>query len=311
MKNERRVVVTGIGIISPVGNNVDDFWASLVEGKTGIGLISKFDTSDLKTRIAGEVKNFNPEPLIDIREQRRMDKFTQYAIVAATEAVENSGIDVENTDPYRVGVIIGSGIGGIDTLEKQNKIYQTKGHARISAFYISSMITDMAAGQVAIRYGFKGPNYATTSACASSSHALGSAFHAIQRDDADIIVAGGAECSITPTSLAGFTNMKALSRRNDEPEKAARPFDIDRDGFVMSEGSAILILEELAHARKRGASILGEMTGAAFTADGFHITNPDPAGGGAAKAMELAVSKSGMNMGDVDYINCHCPSTQA
>ena len=296
MENERRVVVTGIGVISPVGNNIDDFWTSLVEGKSGIDLIKKFDTSDLKTRIAGEVKNFNPEPLIDVREQRRMDKFTQYAVVAATEAVENSGFDVDKVDPYRVGVIIGSGIGGIDTLEKQNKVYNTKGHARISAFYISSMITDMAAGQVAIRYGFKGPNYATTSACASSSHALGSAFHAIQRDDADIIVAGGAESSVTPTSLAGFTNMKALSRRNDEPQKAARPFDRDRDGFVMSEGSVILIMEELKHARKRGATILGEMTGAGYTADGYHITNPSPGGESAAKAMEVAVSKSGMNM---------------
>ena len=311
MGNERRVVVTGIGIISPVGNNVDDFWKAIVEGKSGIGLITRFDPGDAKTRIAGEVKNFNPEPVIDTHEVKRMDLFSQYALCATAEAVERSGLRIDSEDPFRVGVIIGSGIGGIDTLEKQSEVYLTKGHSRVSAFYISSMITNIAAGNIAMKFGFQGPNYATTSACASSAHALGNAYYSILRNEVDAMVAGGTESSITPTSLAGFTNMRALSRRNDEPEKAARPFDIDRDGFVMSEGSCVLILEELEHAKKRGATILAEMTGVAYTADAYHITAPHPEGVGASKAMELAVERSGRNMEDVDYINCHCPSTPA
>jgi len=311
MGNERRVVVTGIGVISPVGNTVDDFWKAIVEGKNGIGLITRFDPGDSKTRIAGEVKNFNPEPVIDAHEVRRMDLFSQYALCAAAEAIERSGIQADREDPFRIGVIIGSGIGGINTLEKQCEAYLTKGHARVSAFYISSMITNIAAGNIAMKYGFMGPNYATTSACASSAHALGNAYYSILRSDVDTMVAGGTESSITPTALAGFTNMRALSRRNETPENASRPFDVDRDGFVMSEGSCVLILEELGHAKKRGATIFAEMTGAAYTADAYHITAPHPEGIGAAKAMEIAVEKSGKNMEDVDYINCHCPSTPA
>jgi len=311
MVNERRVVVTGFGAVSPVGNNIDELWKALVQGKSGISTISKFDATDFKTRIAGEVKNFNPEPVIDPREVRRMDLFTQFALYAAAEAIEKSGLSFEQEDPFRTGVIIGSGIGGINILEKQVETYLNKGPSRISAFYIAGMITDIAPGYIAMKYGLLGPNYATTSACASGAHAIGDSYHAILRGDADIMITGGTEGAISPTSLAGFINIQALSRRNDEPEKAARPFDIDRDGFVMAEGAGVLVLEELEHARKRGASILAEITGVGFTADGYHITAPHPDGIGAARAMEIAIKQSGMSMDEVDYINCHCPSTPA
>ncbi|MBN1290796.1 MAG: beta-ketoacyl-ACP synthase II [Candidatus Latescibacteria bacterium] len=311
MENERRVVVTGLGTVCPVGNTVDDYWKAIVKGKSGIGKITKFDASDFKTQIAGEIKNFDPEPIIDAREAKRMDLFSQYALYAAAEAIEKSGLDYKNEDSFNIGVIVGSGIGGINVLEKTNETYLTKGHSRVSAFYISGMITDMASGHIAMSYGFRGPNFATTSACASGAHAIGSSYYAILRGDADVMITGGSEGSISPTSLAGFTNIKALSRRNDEPEKAARPFDIDRDGFVMSEGAGIIVLEELDHALKRGATILAEMTGAGYTADAYHITAPHPEGIGAARAMENAIARSGKTKGDVDYINCHCPSTPA
>ncbi|MFC1489923.1 beta-ketoacyl-ACP synthase II [Candidatus Latescibacterota bacterium] len=311
MAAERKVVVTGIGVISPIGNSVDEFWTSLINGKSGIGTITKFDASDFKTQIAGEVKNFDPEPVIDAREARRIDLFSQYALCSAAEAIGNSGLSIENEDPFKIGVIFGSGIGGINVLETQIEKYLDKGPSRISPFYITGMITDICAGHIAMKYGLMGPNYVTTSACASSCHAIGDAYYAIQRGDADVIVAGGAEGSISPTSIAGFINIKALSRRNDEPEKAVRSFDIDRDGFVMSEGSATLILEELEHAEKRGANILAEISGAGFTADGYHITSPHPEGLGASKAMEIAIGRSGKTLDDVDYINCHAPSTPA
>ena len=311
MVAERRVVVTGMGVISPVGKTVDEFWESLINGKSGIRTITKFDASDFKTRIAGEVKDFDPEPIISAKEARRIDLFSQYALCSTVQAVEQSGVSFENEDPFRVGVIYGSGIGGINTLEKQIEIFIAKGPSRISPFYIPGMITDICAGHIAIKYGLMGPNYVTTSACASSAHAIGSAYHTIVRGDADVIITGGTEGSISPTSMAGFINIQALSRRNDEPEKAARPFDRDRDGFIMSEGSATLILEELDHAQKRGAPVLAEITGAGFTADGHHITSPHPDGLGASKAMEIAIKKSGMQKESVDYINCHCPSTPA
>ncbi len=311
MVAERRVVVTGMGVISPVGKTVDEFWESLINGKSGIRTITKFDASDFKTRIAGEVKDFDPEPIISAKEARRIDLFSQYALCSTVQAVEQSGVSFENEDPFRVGVIYGSGIGGINTLEKQIEIFIAKGPSRISPFYIPGMITDICAGHIAIKYGLMGPNYVTTSGCASSAHAIGSAYHTIVRGDADVIIAGGTESAVTPTSMAGFINIQALSRRNDEPEKAARPFDRDRDGFIMSEGSATLILEELDHAQKRGAPVLAEITGAGFTADGHHITSPHPDGLGASKAMEIAIKKSGMQKESVDYINCHCPSTPA
>ncbi len=307
----RRVVVTGMGVISPVGNNVDEFWSSLIEGKSGITTVTKFDPSDFKTRIAGEVKNFNPEPILDAKEIRRIDLFSQYAICAATEAVQQSGLSFEDEDSFATGVILGSGIGGINVLEKQIEIYLDKGPNRISPFYITGMISDIVAGHVAHKFEVHGPNYVTTSACASGAHAIGSAYHTIIRGDVDIMITGGTESAITPTAMAGFVNIQALSRRNDEPEKASRPFNRDRDGFVMSEGAGVIILEELEHARKRGADILAEMTGVGFTADAYHITAPHPDGIGAVRAMEMALKNSGMEKDNVDYINCHCPSTPA
>ena len=307
----RRVVATGFGVLSPVGNSVKEFWDSLVKGKSGIGPITKFDASNFKTRIAGELKDFNPEPIIEKRDARRIDLFSQYGICAVAEAVQQSALSFENEDLYRIGVIFGTGIGGINILEHQVETFLTKGPSRISPFYITGMITDMVAGLIAIKYGIKGPNYVTTSACASGAHAIGSAYSAIARGEADCMITGGSEGSITPTSIAGFININALSRRNDEPEKASRPFDRDRDGFVMSEGAGAIVLEELEHARNRGAPILAEMTGVGFTCDAYHITAPHPEGEGASKAIELAIENSGMRIEDVDYINCHCPSTPA
>ena len=303
----RRVVVTGIGVISPIGNNVSDFWNSLIEGKSGIGPITRFDTTDFKTKFAGEVKNFNPEPLIEPKEARHLDLFSQYGICASEEAVKSSGISFDDMDPFSSGVVLGTGIGGIGVLEKQVEVLLTKGAGRVSPFYIPGMITDIVAGHISMRYGLMGPNFVTTSACASSAHAIGTAFHIIQRGDADVMISGGTEGSITPSSIAGFINIQALSRRNDE--KASRPFNKDRDGFVAGEGAVVFILEELEHALKRKANIVAEITGAGFTADAFHVTAPHPEGLGAAKAMEIAIRQSGMEKKDVDYINCHCPST--
>ncbi len=309
MINERRVVVTGIGVLSPIGNFVEDFWDSLVNGKSGIGEITKFDASEMKTRIAGEIKNFNPEPVIDSKEARRIDFFSQYALVATAEAVEKSELNFEDMDPFRCGVIYGSGIGGINVLEQQVNLYAAKGPGRISPFYITGMIVDIVAGHISMKYKLMGPNYATVSACASSAHAVGNAFYTIQRGDADVMLAGGSEGAISPTSMAGFINNQALSRRNDEPERASRPYDIDRDGFVMGEGAATLVLEELEHAKKRGATILAEITGAGFTGDGYHITQPHPEGLGASRAMKIAIEQSGKNNEEVDYINTHGTST--
>jgi len=311
MSAERRVVITGMGVISPVGNMIDEFWDSLVNVRSGISTVTKFDVSEFKTRIAGEIKNYDPEKVMDAKEIKRLDLFSQYALYSTAEAVEQSGISFENMDPFKAGVIFASGIGGISSLEKQIGIYVNKGPTRISPFYIPSMITDICAGHIAMKYGIMGPNFVTTSACASSAHALGTAYHTIKRGDADVMITGGSEAAVTPTSMAGFINIQALSRRNDEPEKAARPFDRDRDGFVMSEGSAALILEEFEHAKNRGAPLLAEITGTGFTADGYHVTAPHPEGLGAAKAMEQAIERSGMRKEDVDYINCHCPSTPA
>jgi len=311
MSGERRVVVTGMGVISPIGSTVKEFWDSLENGRSGIGTITRFDVSNFKTRIAGEVKNFNPEGIIEPKEVRHLDLFSQYALYAVDQAVRDSGIDFERIDLFRAGAVFGTGIGGINFLEQQMEIYLTKGPGRISPFYITGMITDIVAGHIAMKYKLMGPNFVTTSACASSAHAVGEGFYSIKRGDADIMVTGGAEGSISPTSLAGFINIQALSRRNDEPGKASRPFDRDRDGFVMSEGAAALILEELESARKRGAHIYAEISGMGYTADGYHVTAPHPDGLGASKSMELALERSGMNKNDVDYINCHCPSTQA
>jgi 3-oxoacyl-[acyl-carrier-protein] synthase II len=306
---KRRVVVTGMGVISPVGKDLKTFWDSLVNGRSGVGVISRFDASEYKTRIAAEVKDFNPEPIISAKDARRIDLFSQFGLCAAAEAVAHCGMEFEREDPFNCGVIFGSGIGGINVLEEQNQIYLTKGPGRVSPFYITGMIADIAAGQISIRYGLMGPNFATVSACATSAHSVGTAYQTIAYGDADVMLCGGSEGAISPTSIAGFINNQALSRRNDEPQRASRPFDKDRDGFIMGEGGAVLVLELLEHAQARGAEILAEITGVGFTADAHHITSPHPEGLGASKAMELAVARSGMNLTNVGYINVHGTST--
>jgi 3-oxoacyl-[acyl-carrier-protein] synthase II len=309
MGSARRVVITGMGVISPVGNTADEFWDSLVQGKSGIGPVTRFDASEFKSRIAGEVKDFHPETVIDPHEVRRLDYFSQYAICSADQAIRQSGLNMDNEDPFRVGVIFGSGIGGINMLEEQVGIYLSRGPGRVSPFYIPGMISDIASGHIAIMHGYRGPNYATTSACASGANAIGSAYHEIILGNADVMITGGCEGTISPTSMAGFINIKALSRRNDEPERASRPFDKERDGFVLGEGGAAVVIEELEHARARGAAIFAEITGVGFTGDAYHITAPHPEGIAAAKAMEIAVAKSGMRAEDIDYINTHGTST--
>ena len=305
----RRVVATGFGVLSPVGNSVKEFWDSLVKGKSGIGPITKFDASNFKTRIAGELKDFNPEPIIEKRDARRIDLFSQYGICAVAEAVQQSALSFENEDLYRIGVIFGSGIGGINILEQQVETFLTKGPSRISPFYITGMITDMVAGLIAIKYGIKGPNYVTTSACASGAHAIGSAYSAIARGEADCMITGGSEGSITPTSIAGFININALSRRNDEPEKASRPFDRDRDGFVMGEGSGILILEELDYARKRGARIYGEIFGYGLSGEAFHMTALEESGKNVVRCIKNCLKEGNIGLDQVDYLNAHGTST--
>ncbi len=308
--SKKRVVVTGLGVISPVGSGKEKFWENLIAGNSGIGPITKFDASEMPTRIAGEVKDFNVLDFIDKKEARRMDLFTQYAVSAAKMAVNDSKLDLEKVDLTRVGVILGSGIGGISTLEEQHKVLLEKGPSRVSPFMTPMMIVNMAAGQISIHLGAKGPNFTVVTACASGTNAIGDAFKYIQRGDADIVLTGGTESSITPLSFAGFCSMKALSTRNDEPTKASRPFDKKRDGFVMGEGSAILVLESLEHALKRNASIYAEVLGYAATADAHHITAPAPDGEGAARAMALAIQDAQIKPSDIDYINAHGTSTE-
>ncbi|MEW6413595.1 MAG: beta-ketoacyl-ACP synthase II [Candidatus Zixiibacteriota bacterium] len=305
-----RVVITGMGVITPVSNSLDGFWKALLEGRSGIAPITRFDASAYPTRIVGEVKDFNPDNYMDKKEARRMDLSEQYAMAASEQAINDSGINLETVDKDRCGVVIGSGIGGISTFEKQHSLLENSGPGRVSPFFIPMMIIDMCAGLVSIRYGFRGPNYATVSACASSAHALANAFHIIQRGEADIMIAGGAEATITPTALAGFCQAKALSTRNDEPERASRPFDKDRDGFVMGEGAAIIVLESLEHAKARGARVYAEFLGAGSTADAHHITAPHPDGYGARKSIELAIKYAGITNDQVDYVNTHGTSTE-
>lgn len=304
-----KVVVTGIGVVSPIGNTVDELWSSLLEGKSGIGPVTRFDTSAYPTKIAAEVKNLDVDAFIEKKESRRMDIFEQYALVASEQAIKDSGLNLEKTDLDKCGVVIGSGIGGISTFEKQHNVLEKSGLRRVSPFFIPMLIIDMCAGRVSIKYGFRGPNYATVSACSSSAHAIMDAMYVIQRGQADVMVAGGAESTITPMTFAGFCQAKAISTRNDEPEKASRPFDIDRDGFVIGEGSAILILESYEHAKARGARIYGELLGAGLTSDAYHITAPNPDGHGAGRAMEMALKDAGIEREQVDYINTHGTST--
>jgi 3-oxoacyl-[acyl-carrier-protein] synthase II len=298
-----------MGVITPLGNSVDEFWNSLLEGKSGIGPVTRFDVSEYPARIAGEVKDFDGSSCIEKKELRRMDLAEQYAIVATDKALKDAGIDLQSIDLDRCGVVIGSGIGGITTFEKQHSLLMESGPDRVSPFFIPMMIIDMCAGLVSIRFGFRGPNYATVSACASSAHAIADSFWIIQRGEADIMVTGGSEATITPTSLAGFCQAKALSTRNDEPERASRPFDKERDGFVMGEGAAILILESYEHATARGARIYGEVLGAGMTADAYHITAPHPEGYGARRAMELALQSAHLTADKIDYINTHGTAT--
>ncbi|MEJ8553703.1 beta-ketoacyl-ACP synthase II [Tepidibacter sp. Z1-5] len=306
---KRRVVVTGIGCVTPIGIGTDVFWNNIKNGVCGIDQITRFDTTEFATKIAAEVKDFEASDFIDKKEAKRMDRFTQYAVAASKMAMEDSNIDTDNIDKNRFGVIVGSGIGGIETLEEQHKRLLEKGPKRVSPFFVPMMITNMASGQISIMCGAKGPNTSVVTACASSTHAIGDAFKAIQRGDAEIMISGGAESPITPLAVAGFCTMKAMSTRNDDPKGASRPFDKDRDGFIMGEGAGMLILEELEHAQKRNAKIYAELVGYGLTADAYHMTAPADGGEGAARSMEMAINDAGLKIEDVDYINAHGTST--
>ncbi|MEW6724634.1 MAG: beta-ketoacyl-ACP synthase II [Bacillota bacterium] len=305
----RRVVVTGLGLVTPVGQTVDTFWDNLLAGNSPIDTITRFDASAFSTRIAAEVRDFDPSDIIDRKDARRMDRFTQFAVVAAVRAIQDSGIDLAQEDPETIGVWIGSGIGGMETMEAQAVILREKGPDRVSPFFVPMLIANMAAGQTSITLGAKGPCGGPVSACATGTDAIGHAFRLVQRGEATIVVSGGTEASITPLGLAGFCSAKAMSTRNDEPKRASRPFDLDRDGFVMGEGSGVLILEELEHARTRGARIYAELVGYGATADAYHVVQPAPGGEGGARAMALAIRDAGVTPDEVGYINAHGTST--
>ncbi|QUH20863.1 beta-ketoacyl-ACP synthase II [Alkaliphilus sp. B6464] len=306
---ERRVVITGIGCITPVGTGKEEFWKSLTTGVSGIDYITKFDTEDFTTKIAAEVKDFNVEDYIDKREAKKMDRFTQFAVAAAQMAVNDGQLNIEKINTERFGVILGSGVGGIETLEEQSKKLFEKGPKRVSPFFIPMIISNMGSGQVSIALGAKGPNTTIVTACAASTNAIGEAFRTIQKGDADIMITGGAEASITPLSIAGFCSMKAMSTNNDNPKKASRPFDANRDGFIMGEGAGILLIEELEHALERGATIYGEVIGYGTSADAYHITAPAPDGEGGARAMSSALKDANIDYNSIDYINAHGTST--
>jgi 3-oxoacyl-[acyl-carrier-protein] synthase II len=306
---KRRVVITGLGIISPVGNDVNSFWGSLCAGKSGIGKITHFDTAEYDSKIAGEVKDFDPARYISPKDVKRTDRFTQFAIAAAKMALEDSGLDLASSDPYRMGAIVGSGIGGIHTIEKEYKVLMSKGPSRISPFFIPMLIVNMASGMIAIKLGLKGPNSCSVTACASSNHCFGEALRLIQNGYADVIFSGGSEAAIWPLGVGGFCASKALSTRNDEPEKASRPFDKQRDGFVMAEGSAIVVFEEYEQAKKRGADIYAEVTGFGMSCDAYHMTAPDPEGAGAIRCMQQALIDADMKPEEIEYINAHGTST--
>lgn len=306
---KKRVVITGMGVITPIGHSVEEYWAGLLAGRSGIATITRFDTASFPTRIAGEIKQFDVTRYVEKKESRRMDLVGQYAMAAAVQAMEHSGISPDAIDRDRAGVIVGSGIGGIGTFEEQHSKLEGAGPGRVSPFFIPMMIIDMAAGLISMRYGFHGPNYATVSACCSSAHAIADAFRTIQRDEADIMVTGGSEATITPTSLAGFCQAQALSERNDEPHRASRPFDVNRDGFVMGEGGAMVVLESYDHAVARGATIHAELLGAGMSGDAYHMTAPHPDGYGARRAMESALRDAQLSPDSIDYINAHATST--
>lgn len=312
--SNRRVVITGTGIITALGTGTEKNWQAMLAGQSGIGPITRFELGKIDTRFAGEVKDFQPEQFIERREVRRMDLFAQYALAAADMAVKESGLPIgpdapHGYQPEKVGVIVGSGIGGLSSLEEQYRKGLEKGFDRLSPFFIIQMIINMAPGLISMRYNCKGPNWSPVSACATSAHAIGEAWKSIRLGECDAVIAGGAEASITPLGMGGFSVMKALSNRNDDPARASRPFDKERDGFVMGEGAGIIVLEELEHAKKRGANILAELVGYGANSDAYHVTQPAPEGEGAARCMRLALDSAGMNPEDVGYINAHGTST--
>ena len=312
--NKRRVVVTGCGVISCVGNDVKSFWDAVVNGRCGLGPVTRFDVSEYRTRIAGEVKDFDVCKYLSFKESKRMDLFCHYAIAAADEAMQSAGLPTNgewgNVNPDRVGVLVSSGIGGLETITDQAKTLFEKGPGRISPLMIPMMISDISSGNISIRYGARGPNMAIVTACATGCHSIGESYWMVARDDADIMICGGTEASITKLGIAGFCAEKAMSTRNDDPLHASRPFDRDRDGFVMSEGSGVLILEELEHAKKRGATILAEVVGYGLSGDGYHITSPAPDGNGGARAIKMAMRHAGIAPEDISYINAHGTSTE-
>ncbi len=308
-RDQVRVVITGMGAITPIGASTEEIWTSLVEGRSGTGEITLFDAEGFDSRVAGEVKGFDPRQLLDAKEARRTDRFIQFAVAATRSALESASLIVDDSNRERTGVLIGSALGGIGTAERELNVLATRGPKRVSPFFIPMYLADMASGYVAIDVGAQGPNLATLSACASSAHAIGEATEMIRRGAADVMLAGGSEAAVTPGSVAGFCALNALSTRNDEPTTASRPFDATRDGFVVAEGAAILVLERLEHAQRRGARLLAEVSGYGMSGDAFHIVQPTPDGSGAAKAMRLAVESSGLQPRNVDYINAHGTST--
>jgi 3-oxoacyl-[acyl-carrier-protein] synthase II len=308
-KLRRRVVITGMGAVTPLGLNVVEFWNNLIAGKSGIGKITQFDATGYDTTIAAEVKGFDPNNFIDKKTAKRMDPFTHFALAAAEMAVSDSQLNLEKEDRNRIGVVFGSGIGGMWTYYYQTRELFQNGPNRVSPLFVPMMIADIAAGYIAIRHNIKGPNYATTSACATASHAIADSMMLIERGSADVMITGGSEASICPIGIAGFNSMRAMSTRNDEPQKASRPFDAKRDGFVMGEGGSVLVLEELEHAKNRGAKIYAEIAGIGLTGDAHHITAPAPGGEGAVRSMSLSIKDAGLKPTDIDYINAHGTST--
>ena len=306
----RRVVVTGMSVITALGSEINEFWDRLCAGKSGVGRLGRFDCSDFKVNFGGEVKDFRPEEHFDSKEAKRLDRFSQFALAAAQKAIRQSGIDFKAVhDPYRCGVIIGSGIGGLNEIEEQHAKLFDRGPSRVSPFMIPKLMVNAASGNISVQFGLKGPSSAVATACASASNAIGDAFRLIQHDVADVLVAGGSEAAITPMGLSGFARMGALSTRNDSPESASRPFDRDRDGFVLAEGAGVVVLEEFEHAKKRGAQIFGEVLGYGMSSDGSHMTAPDPEGAGAARAMSLSLKDARLSVAEIEYINAHGTST--
>ncbi|MFH1454273.1 MAG: beta-ketoacyl-ACP synthase II [Armatimonadota bacterium] len=309
MQNNKRVVITGMGIVSSLGSKIDTFWDNLINGRSGISDITYFDTTNFATKFAGQVKDFNVQDYIQPKEIRKLDKFLHYAIGATKTALADANLEINEENSDRIGALVGSGIGGMETLENQFRVLFERGPSKVSPFFIPMMISNMASGQLGIFFGIRGPNLSIMTACATGAHSIGEACHIIKRGEADVMIAGGTEAAITPMSVAGFCALRALSTKNDNPQEASRPFDKDRDGFVMSEGAGILILEDLEHAKKRGATIYGEIVGYGASEDAYHITMPDPEGKGASLAMNAAIKNAGITPDKIDYINAHGTAT--